>query len=121
MTEFGGLLAIALHLMTIITCSKSCDLAHPAVFDALFYLNTHPGLEDAGLDTPELAANHWCSHGIREGRQATSSFHTQQYLENYPELQDVIGDDYEAAIIHYIDVGREEGRLGYKEGGGHGR
>ena len=102
-------------------CSQSCELAHPAVFDPLFYLNSNPSLEDAGLDTPELAADHWCSHGVLEGRQATSSFHSKQYLENYPELQELFGDDYEAATAHYINVGREEGRLGYREGGGHGR
>ena len=108
-------------IIPVTYCYSCSDLAHPAVFDAHFYLNTHYDLENAGLHTPELAANHWCSTGIREGRQATSSFHTLQYLDNYPDLQEEIGYDYEAAVVHYIDLGLEEGRVGYIEGGGYGR
>ena len=114
-----GLLLVCFNSITY-SC-YSCDLAYPSVFDAHFYLNTHPDLENAGLHTPELAADHWCSNGIGEGRQATSSFHTRQYLANYPDLQATFGDDYEAAILHYINEGLGEGRVGYIEGGGYGR
>ena len=70
---------------------------------------------------PELAAGHWCSNGIGEGRQATSSFHTLQYLANYPDLQEAFGDNYTASIIHYINHGLAEGRVGGIVGGGYGR
>jgi len=115
------MLIILPALVSPVSPSSSCNLALPDVFDAHFYLNTHPDLEHANLHTPELAASHWCNNGIEEGRQATSSFHTLQYLHNYPDLQEVFGDDYEAAIAHYINVGIEEGRMGYEEGGGQGR
>ena len=118
MSNFCTVLQILFSLIPSCFC---CDLAHPSVFDPHFYLNTHPDLEHAGLHTPELAANHWCTNGIKEGRQATSSFHTLQYLANYPDLLDAFGDDYEAAIVHYIDNGMAEGRVGYAEGGGYGR
>ena len=107
--------------LSVTYCYTCEELANSAVFDAHFYLNTNPDLEDAGLHTPELAADHWCNNGIGEGRQATSSFHTLQYLANYPDLQEVFGDDYEAAIMHYINNGLVEGRVGYMEGGGYGR
>jgi len=103
------------------TYSIPCDLAVPEVFDAHFYLNTNPDLEHANLHTQELAGNHWCNNGIKEGRQATSSFHSLQYLENYQDLQEAFGNDYEAAVVHYINVGMEEGRTGYTEEGGYGR
>merc|ERR1712179_22601 len=115
------ILLSALSIFALVSLSTSCDLALPEVFDAHFYLNTHPDLEHANLHTPELAANHWCTNGIKEGRQATSSFHSLQYLDNYPDLQEVFGDDYEAVIAHYVNVGIEEGRIGYLEGGGQGR
>ena len=118
MSNFCTVLQILFSLIPSCFC---CDLAHPSVFDPHFYLNTHPDLEHAGLHTPEMAANHWCTNGIKEGRQATSSFHTLQYLANYPDLLDAFGDDYEAAIVHYVDNGMAEGRVGYAEGGGYGR
>jgi len=89
----------------------------PEVFDANFYLYTHPDLGNAGLHTKQQATKHWCSYGIKEGRQAISSFHSKQYLENYSDLQKAFGDDYGAAIEHYINYGIKEGRVGITEGG----
>lgn len=86
MSRLGRLLTIIFSLVPSFFC---CDLANPAVFEPHFYLNTHWDLEHAGLHTPELAADHWCTKGIKEGRQATSSFHTMQYLANYPDLLDM--------------------------------
>ena len=60
-----------------------CDFDHPSVFDPHFYLNNWPDLEHHGLHTKEAAAQHWCDHGVDEGRQATASFHTKQYLGIY--------------------------------------
>ena len=121
MTGLGGFIVLFSCTVSMTYCYNCEELANPAVFDAHFYLNTHPDLEDAGLHTPELAADHWCTNGVGEGRQATSSFHTRQYLDNYPDLQEMFGNDYEAAIMHYINSGLVEGRVGYIEGGGYGR
>ena len=87
MIGFAGILLLLYCTVSTTYCQSCEELANPAVFDAHFYLNTNPDLEDAGLHTPELASDHWCNNGIGEGRQATSSFHTRQYLENYPDLQ----------------------------------
>ena len=57
-----------------------CEYDHPSVFDPHFYLNNWPDLEHHGLHTKEAAAQHWCDHGVDEGRQATATFHTRQYL-----------------------------------------
>ena len=61
-----------------------CEYDHPSVFDPHFYLNNWPDLEHHGLHTKEAAAQHWCDHGVDEGRQATATFHTRQYLGTYP-------------------------------------
>ena len=99
--------------MSYLVSSCDHDLAlRPEVFDADFYLNTHPDLGNAGLHTKQQATKHWCSHGIKEGRQGISSFHSKQYLDNYPELKKVFYDDYGAAIVHYINNGIAEGRVG---------
>ena len=64
--------------------SAQCDeLESPLVFDAVFYLNNHPDLYDAGIRTREAAIDHWCTDGVDQGRQATNSFHSLQYLEKY--------------------------------------
>ena len=63
-----------------------CDYDHPSVFDPHFYLNNYQDLVQHGggsLHTKEAAARHWCNHGVDEGRQATSTFHTKQYIGNY--------------------------------------
>jgi len=106
---------------SLLNTYSCCILNDALVFDPHFYLNTNPDLEHANLHSEQEAANHWCSNGVHEGRQATSSFHSVQYLRNYPELQDIYGDDYEAATKHFLEHGAEEGRLGYVEGGAHGR
>ena len=116
-----------------------CDYDHPSVFDPHFYLNNWPDLEHHGLHTKEAAAQHWCDHGVDEGRQATATFHTKQYLgiycysngccrvmsnillANYPDLQEVFGNDYRAVVLHYLYNGLLEGRDGYTIGGGQGR
>jgi len=98
-----------------IRAASSCSVPlalRPEIFDADFYLKTYPDLRNAGLRTKEQVTNHWCSNGIKEGRQAISSFHSLQYLENYSDLQKAFGDDYGAAIVHYINYGIEEGRGG---------
>jgi len=98
-------------IRSVSSCSVPLAL-RPEVFDADFYLKTHPDLGNAGLHTKEQATNHWCSYGIREGRQAISSFHSKQYLDIYSDLQKAFGNDYGAAIVHYINNGIAEGRVG---------
>ena len=84
----------------------------PEIFDSDFYLKTYPDLRNAGLRTKQQATNHWCSNGIKEGRQGNFSFHSKQYLDNYPDLQKAFGDNYGAAIVHYIKYGKKDGKVG---------
>ena len=108
MTGLGGFLVLFSCTVSVAYCYTCEELANPAVFDAHFYLNTNPDLEDAGLHTPELAADHWCNNGIGEGRQATSSFHTRQYLDNYPDLLMFLHLLGEGSWQLIKDVGKED-------------
>lgn len=97
------------------------DIFDPAVYSFYFYVNTHPDLVQAGLATFDKARDHWANYGLREGRQACGSFHTQQYLQRYPDLAKQFGKNYSAAVNHYLTVGRAAGLLGYVDGGFAGR
>ena len=64
--------------------------ATPDVFEPRFYATHYPDLAAAGVVTDAQLEQHWLSHGVREGRQASPTFSTlwaqQQYGRDYPDL-----------------------------------
>ncbi len=100
---------------------KAVDIFDSRVFNWLFYINSYADLLAAGIHSESAAQNHWRTHGIAEGRQASPTFHTLQYLDQYADLQAAFGRDTTAALTHYLTNGASEGRRGFTAGGGYGR
>ena len=81
-------------------------------FDAVFYLQQYPDLQQAYGNDYYAAFTHWLYNGIYEGRQGSEAFDPVFYLQNYPDLQQAFGNDYYLALYHWIYYGVYEGRQG---------
>ena len=94
-----------------------CDNDSPLVFDPRFYLATYNDLRCAfikpGIKTFDVAAQHWCNNGVKEGRQGIASFNSTKYLARYGDLQKAFGkDNIVQATTHFIEYGFNENRIG---------
>jgi len=79
-------------------------------FDAEFYYNTYPDLQQAiGMDEQALY-KHYINLGIKEGRFGSEEFNCYTYMNNYGDLRLTFGGDYLAYCEHYEKFGKEEGR-----------
>jgi hypothetical protein len=73
-----------------------------AVFDAPYYVASHPDVAESGCDP--LA--HYLEHGWRERRDPSPLFDVGWYLHTYP---DVVREGVEP-LQHYLEHGAAEGR-----------
>ena len=74
-------------------------LADTPLFDQHFYLQADPELAASGLDP----LWHYCSRGIREGRNPNPYFFSSWYLASYPEVR----RSGMNPLLHYLLHGRE--------------
>lgn len=85
-------------------------LYYAPVFDAQYYLSKYSDLKKAyGSDTT-AAISHFIRYGMREGRQAKSSFNVQSYRYKYQDLRLAFGTNLKSYYEHYVVYGRKEGR-----------
>jgi hypothetical protein len=73
-----------------------------ALFDAVYYLNTNPGVRETGCD-PAL---HYLEKGAQEGRDPGPAFCTRAYLRRNPDVADAGVNP----LLHYETRGRKKGR-----------
>lgn len=72
-------------------------------FDAEWYLASYPDVRVAGI----APAEHYMTHGWKEGRNPGPAFDTLLYLERYPD----VGDSGMNPLWHFIEFGHAEGRI----------
>ena len=85
---------------------------YKAVYNFQTYYNNNGDLRKVfGMDDVALL-NHFVTHGMAEGRQATSGFNVQKYRNRYPDLQRAFGNNLQAYYMHFIFHGQKEGRIG---------
>lgn len=84
---------------------------YSAVYDYQYYVNKYADIKTAyGYD--DLAVlQHFVNYGMKEGRQAKSSFDVNSYRLQYADLRGVYGNDLKSYYTHYINYGRKEGRV----------
>lgn len=81
------------------------------VFDADFYYNQYPDLQEMiGYDQEKLFS-HFVSTGAREGRSGNEEFNLRAYVFNNSDLLDIYKTDLSAYCRHYVEVGKAEGRI----------
>ena len=110
----GGCVARRLRYLSqviaIIHIPYASDLDYSIVFDAAYYSNNYGDLKSAfGTDATKLL-NHFKQYGMKEGRQACSTFNVQKYKSYYTDLQKAFGDDLPSYYKHYMQYGKTEGR-----------
>jgi len=79
------------------------------VFDANFYHNKYPDLQNAFHHDNAKLHKHWHEYGIKEGRACSEVLDLQFYLGKYPDLQAAFGaNNYERAYKHFFEYGIKE-------------
>lgn len=88
---------------------KSVKLSE-VTFDAEFYYNTYPDLQEVIGKDEQALYKHYLTYGIKEGRFGSEEFNCYTYMNNYGDLRLAFGGDYLAYCEHYEKFGKEEGR-----------
>ena len=82
------------------------------VFDYRYYADKYADLKKAfGYNETNLFM-HFCSNGMKEGRQATSTFNPVNYRNNNPDVSLKYGNNWVGYYAHYCIFGIKEGRNG---------
>ena len=80
------------------------------IFNASYYANKYSDLKAAfGTNTAKLL-EHFKNYGMKEGRQAISTFNVKAYKANNADLQKAFGNDYTKYFQHYLTYGYKENR-----------
>lgn len=85
------------------------------VYDFCYYTKRYPDIMNAFGHDPAGAIRHFIQYGIKEGRQAESSFNVISYQNNYPDLRAAFrtsASDLMKYVIHYLTYGKAEHRSG---------
>ncbi|MBQ8598240.1 MAG: VanW family protein [Lachnospiraceae bacterium] len=91
---------------------------YSAVFDAEYYYNAYPDLQQSIGNHPDALLNHFVTSGMKEGRNGNASFNVRAYMYNNLDLVAVYGaKDFSNYYIHYICHGQKEGRKALYEWG----
>ncbi|MGN8709331.1 N-acetylmuramoyl-L-alanine amidase, partial [Collinsella sp. HCP3S3_E6] len=72
---------------------KSSWLDYSSVFDADYYLNKYPDVNEWANGNKDKALDHFISYGMSEGRRGSEAFDVQSYYNEYPDLRAAFGTD----------------------------
>lgn len=87
-------------------------LDYSLVFDPTYYANNNSDVKKAFGTNANKLFNHFKTYGMKEGRQATSTFNVIVYKNKYADLQKAFGDNLPEYYKHYIQYGKKENRQG---------
>lgn len=93
------------------TTTASTTKDYSLVFNATYYANNHADLKAAFGTNATKLLNHFKTYGMKEGRQAISTFNVKVYKESNADLRKAFGDaGYEKYFEHYMTYGYKENR-----------
>ena len=84
---------------------------YSSIYDYNYYINKYSDLKQAFGYNDTAALQHFVTYGMRESRQASSSFILSYYRANYEDLRKAYGNNNAAYYQHYIKYGKNEGRV----------
>lgn len=80
------------------------------VFNPTYYVNKYADLKKAFGTNSTALFNHFCTHGMKEGRIASNNFNVTVYKNNYADLRKAFGNNLPLYYKHYITNGYKENR-----------
>ena len=92
--------------------TKYNGIDYSAVYSYNDYLSLNADVRNAYNGDDIAALEHFVNYGMREGRQANSTFSVQSYRNQYSDLRAAYGNNLNLYYMHYINYGKKEGRKG---------
>lgn len=86
------------------------EKSYALVYDYNYYVNKYADVKKQYSGNREGALEHFLSTGMKEGRQANSSFDVNSYRLQYADLREKYGNNLKDYYDHYISVGYSQGR-----------
>jgi len=86
-----------------------------AVFDAQYYYDQNPDLQESIGMNPEALFEHFATSGAREGRSGNAEFNLKAYIYNNPDLFLAYKKDLSEYCKHYAAIGKNEGRIALRQ------
>jgi N-acetyl-anhydromuramyl-L-alanine amidase AmpD len=80
------------------------------VYNYTYYRKKYADLRDAFGNDKDAYFKHFCKYGMKECRQASSSFNVKKYKARYEDLQKAYGDNWPKYYEHYCVYGKKEKR-----------
>lgn len=84
---------------------------YSAVYDFTYYCNKYPDIKEKYGSNKLAAIKHFVTYGMKEGRQAKSTFNVKSYAYKYYDLRKKYKNNLPEYYIHYIKYGKKEGRV----------
>ncbi len=85
-------------------------LDYSLVFNPTYYAKKYADLKKAFGTNAAKLFNHFCTYGMKESRQAISTFNVSKYKNYYEDLRKAFGSNMPAYYEHYIKYGKKENR-----------
>lgn len=85
---------------------------YSAVYDYNYYVQNNPDVAKAYPNDDIAVLKHFIMYGMREGRQAKSTFSVASYRCQYADLRRAYETNLPQYYLHYIVYGQKEGRSG---------
>lgn len=86
-----------------------------AVFDAQYYYDQSPDLQESIGMNPEALFEHFVTEGAKEGRSGNAEFNLKAYIYNNPDLFLSYKKDLSEYCKHYATFGKNEGRIAVRQ------
>ena len=91
---------------------KSSWLDYSSVFDADYYLNKYPDVNEWANGSKDKALDHFINYGMSEGRRGSEAFDVYSYKTRYLDLRKAYGSNLKGYYLHYLEYGMKEHRNG---------
>ena len=85
-------------------------LDYSPVYNYSYYKKKYEDLREAFGSDEQAYFNHFCTYGMKEGRQASSAFNVKKYKSRYEDLRKAFGNNLPLYYKHYIEFGKSEKR-----------
>ena len=111
----AGAAALLVLGSTTIAYAKENKEDYRAVFDAQYYYDQNPDLQESIGMNPEALFEHFATAGAKEGRSGNAEFNLKAYIYNNPDLFLTFKKNLSDYCKHYATLGKEEGRIALRQ------